>query len=88
MATVSRAASSWRHRHHEVHLLQDLALGGRVLAALGGDAPHRDARHMGEPVADAETGRAGLPVDENGGGPLAGGARAQGSGHRELPFGR
>ena len=51
---------------------EEIALRRRVLAALGGDALHGDAVDGAEALADAEPGRAGLAVDEDG---LGGGAR-------------
>ena len=50
----------------EVDLLHQRALGGRILALFLGDAFHRDVVLQAEALANAEAGRAGLAVDEDG----------------------
>jgi hypothetical protein len=51
----------------QVHLAHDGEARGLVLALLRGDAFHREAGDLGDAAADLESGRAGLPVDEDGG---------------------
>ena len=54
-------------QHHQVHLRHHVAAGGRVPAALGGQAAQLDAGQRGEALADAEARGAGFAVDEDAG---------------------
>ncbi len=55
--------------HHQVGRFQHLALGDRVLAALGRDRAQRDTGQPRQALADAEAGGAGFAVDEDRPGP-------------------
>ena len=52
--------------HDQVDLAHQARAGGGVLALVGGDALHLEARKAGDPAPDLEARGAGLPVDEDG----------------------
>ena len=52
-------------QHHQVHPGQNLALGFRVFAPLGGDADHFDFRHLLQPFADLQAGGSCFAINED-----------------------